>query len=36
MDKENLIEVFLSRASLRKKWGYIPQKIKTEQQNFKY
>jgi len=36
MNRENLAEAFLSRARLRRKWGDIPQKIKTEQQTFKY
>jgi hypothetical protein len=34
MNRENLAEAFLSRTRLRSKWGDIPQKIKTEQQNF--
>jgi hypothetical protein len=36
INRENLAEAFLSRARLRRKWGDIPQKIKTEQQTFKY
>jgi hypothetical protein len=36
INRKNLVEAFLNRARLRRKWGDIPQKIKTEQQTFKY
>jgi hypothetical protein len=36
MDIKSLVAAFLSRARLSRKWGDIPQKIKRQQQNFKY